>query len=72
MVGGKIKLVFDPETLKSHRWSEEAMLEHFSLAVLPSAPRFLKERDEIVKRARKYRSFPYEATKKATIRKARV
>lgn len=72
MVEGKIKLVFDPETLKSHRWSGEVLLEHFSLAVLPSAPRFLKERDEIMKRARKYSSFPYEATEKARVQKAKV
>jgi len=56
-VNGETKLVFDPETLKGHRWSEEALLEHFSLAVMPSGPRFLKERDEIRKRARKYRNF---------------
>ncbi len=56
-VNGETKLVFDPETLKGHRWSEEALLEHFSLAVLPSGPRFLKQRDEIKKRARKYRNF---------------
>jgi len=54
---GKTQLVFDPETLKGHRWSEKALMEHFSLAVLPSGPRFSKERDEIMKRARKYRSF---------------
>jgi len=72
MVKGKIKLVFDPETLKNHRWSEEALLEHFSLAVLPSAPRFLRERDEIMKRTRKYRNFPHEATKKTMIREAKV
>ena len=56
-VNGETKLAFDSETLKGHRWSEEALLEHFSLAVLPSGPRFLKERDEIRKRARKYRNF---------------
>jgi multimeric flavodoxin WrbA len=72
MVEDKIKLLFDSKALKNHRWSEEALLEHFSLAVLPSAPRFLKERDEIVKRVRKYRSFPYEATKNVRIRKAKV
>lgn len=72
MVEGKIKLVFDPETIKGHRWSEETLFEHFSLAVLPSAPRFLKERDEIMKRARKYRSFLHEAAKKVRIRKAKV
>ena len=64
MVNGETKLVFDPETLKGHRWSEEALLEHFSLAVLPSGPRFLKERGEIRKRARKYRSFLNEKTEK--------
>jgi multimeric flavodoxin WrbA len=57
VVNGETKLVFDPETLKGHRWSEETLLEHFSLAVLPSGPRFLKERDEIRKRAHKYRVF---------------
>jgi hypothetical protein len=56
-VNGEIKLVFDPETIKGHRWSEEALLEHFSSAVLPSGPRFLKERNEIRKRASKYHSF---------------
>ncbi len=56
-VNGETKLVFDPETLKDHRWSEEALPKHFSSAILPSGPRFLKERDEIKKRARKYRSF---------------
>lgn len=35
-------------------------LKHFSLAVLPSGPRFLRERDEIEKRARKYRGFSNE------------
>jgi len=64
MMNGKKKLVFDPETLKGHRWSEEALLEHFSLAVLPSGPRFLKERDEIRKRTRKYLSFLNEKTEK--------
>jgi len=57
MVNGVIKPVFDPETLKSHRWSEEALLKNFSLAISPSGPRFLKERDEIRRRTRKYRSF---------------
>ena len=66
-VKGKTKLVFDPETLKGHRWSEKALMEHFSLAVLPSGPRFLKERDEIMKRARKYRDFRMKIAKKATI-----
>lgn len=57
IVDGETKLVFNPETLKGHRWSEEALLEHFSLAVLPSGPRFLRERGEIRKKARKYRNF---------------
>ena len=56
-VNGETKLVFDPDTMKGHRWSEEALLEHFSIAVLPSGPRFLKEKDEIRKRARKYHGF---------------
>lgn len=63
-MNGETKLFFDPETLKGHRWSEEALLEHFSLAVLPSGPRFLKERDEIRKRARKYRDFLNEKVMK--------
>jgi len=54
-VDGKTKLAFDPETIKGHRWSAEALLEHFSLAVLPSGPRFVKEKDEIRRRAEKYR-----------------
>jgi hypothetical protein len=62
-VNSETKLVFDPDTLKGHRWSEEALLEHFSLAVLPSGPRFLKEKDEIRKRARKYRGFLDESRK---------
>jgi len=66
-VKGKTQLVFDPETLKGHRWSEKALMEHFSLAVLPSGPRFLKERDEITKRARKYRNFHMKIAKKATV-----
>jgi len=53
-VNGRTRLVFDPETLKDHRWSEEALLEHFSSAVLPSGPRFLSEKEEIRKRASKY------------------
>ena len=65
-VNGETKLVFDSETLKGHRWSEEALLEHFSVAVLPSGPRFLKERDEIRKKARKYRSFLNEKIEKGS------
>jgi multimeric flavodoxin WrbA len=55
-VNGETKLAFIPETLKNHRWSEEALFNNFSLAILPSGPRFLKEMDEIKKRARKYDS----------------
>ncbi len=51
---GETKLIFDPESLGGHRWSEEGLLEHFSRAVLPSGPRFLNERDEIRKKAQKY------------------
>jgi len=57
VVNGKTKLVFDPETLRDHRWGEEALLEHFSSAVLPSGPRFLREKDEIRKRTSKYQVF---------------
>jgi len=53
-VNGKARLVFDSKTLKDHRWSEVALFEHFSLAVLPSGPRFQSEKDEIRKRASKY------------------
>ena len=56
-VNGGIRLVFDSETLKDHRWSEEALLEHFSSAVLPSGPRFLSEKEEIKRRASKYQVF---------------
>jgi multimeric flavodoxin WrbA len=53
----KIKFVFDPESLKSHRWSEEALVANFSLAILPSGPRFLKEREKINQRASKHGDF---------------
>lgn len=53
----KIELSFYPETLKENRWSEKALREHFSSAILPSGPRFLKKRDEIRKRTQKYLSF---------------
>ena len=56
-VNNETKLIFDPETLKSHRWSESALFERFSLAILPSGQRFMEERDEIRKRARKYLDF---------------
>lgn len=57
-VSGKVKLTFDPETLKSHRWSEKALYERFYLAILPSGPRFLARKDEIKKRAEKYLNYP--------------
>ncbi len=60
VVNGRIRLVFDSETLKDHRWSEESLLEHFSLAVLPSGPRFLREKDEIRKRASRYQALAQE------------
>jgi multimeric flavodoxin WrbA len=53
-VDGKIELVFDSETLENHRWTEDAMFEHFSAAILPSGPRYLKNKNEIRKRAGKY------------------
>jgi hypothetical protein len=56
-VNQKTEFVFDPQSLKSHRWSEEALLANFSLAILPSGPRFLKEREDIGKRASKYSNF---------------
>lgn len=56
-VNEKMKFVFDPESLKNHRWSEEALLANFSLAILPSGPRFLKEREEIRKRASEHSKF---------------
>lgn len=62
-VNNETKLVFDPETLKGHRWSENALLERFSSAVLPSGPRFMEERDEIRKRSRKYLDFLSEKAK---------
>jgi multimeric flavodoxin WrbA len=58
VVNGKIKLVFDPETLKDYRWSEKGLREDFASAILSSGPRFLKEKDEIRKRAEKYANFP--------------
>jgi len=55
-VNGASRLVFDPETLKNHRWSEEGLLEHFSSAVLPSGPRFMREKEEIRRRVSKYQA----------------
>ena len=62
-VNNETKLVFDPETLKGHRWSEDALLERFSSVVLPSGPGFVEERDEIRKRSRKYIDFLSEKAK---------
>lgn len=59
IINNEIKLVFDQESLRVHRWSE-ALFEKFLSAVLDSGPRFLKEKDEIRKRAEKYLSFPRE------------
>jgi len=56
-VNNETKFIFDPETLKSDRWSENALFERFSLAILPSGQRFMEERDEIKKRAKKYLDF---------------
>ena len=56
-LNNETKIVFDPQSLKSHRWSEEALLANFSLAILPSGPRFLKEREEIRKRGSKHSNF---------------
>lgn len=56
-VGNHMKLVFDPESLKDNRWTEEGMFEHFAVAVQPSGPRYLKERDEIRRRMSRYKAF---------------
>ena len=56
-VNKQTEFVFDPQSLKNHRWSEEGLLASFSLAILPSGPRFLKEREEIRKRATKHSNF---------------
>lgn len=55
-MNGKVKLVFDPETLKDHRWSEEAPRALFPGGSTILAE-ILKERDEIRKRANKYLRF---------------
>lgn len=57
IINNKIKLVFDQESLKMHRWSQ-ALYEKFFSAVLDSGPRFLGQKDEIRKRAEKYVNFP--------------
>jgi hypothetical protein len=61
VVDGEVKLVFDRETLKNHRWSEEMLREHL-LFVLSSRPRFLKEKEEIRKRAERCIEFPSRKT----------
>jgi multimeric flavodoxin WrbA len=53
---GAIKLSFNPENLKEHRWSDRALQENLFNAVLSSGPRFLEEKAEIEKRAQKYLS----------------
>lgn len=52
-----IKLSFNPENLKKHRWSNEALQENLFSAVLSSGPRFLEEKTEIEKRSQKYLQF---------------
>jgi len=59
IINNEIKLFFDQESLRVHRWSE-ALFEKFSSAVFDSGPRFLREKDEIKKKAEKYLSFPCE------------
>jgi len=51
---GTIKLSFNPENLKEHRWSDKALQENLFSAVLSSGPRFLEEKAQIEKRAQKY------------------
>jgi multimeric flavodoxin WrbA len=55
---GNIKLVFDKRSFKDNRWSDEALFKNFSLAVLPSAEKFLRKRDKIMEKSKKYREFP--------------
>jgi multimeric flavodoxin WrbA len=62
-VNNETKLVFNAETLKNNRWSEDALLQRFSSAVLPSGPRFMEEKDEIRKRSKKYLDFLSEKAK---------
>jgi multimeric flavodoxin WrbA len=61
VVDGEVKLVFDRETLKNHRWSEEMLREHLS-AILSSRSRFLEEKEEIRKMAERYVEFPCRKT----------
>jgi hypothetical protein len=61
VVDGEVKLVFDRETLKNHRWSEEMLREHLS-AILSSRSRFLEEKEEIRKMAESYVEFPCRKT----------
>ncbi len=58
IVNGNINLRFDKDSLKANRWDEEMLSRQFSEAVLPSGPRFLKEKNEIIKKIGKYRDFP--------------
>jgi multimeric flavodoxin WrbA len=62
IVDENMTLVFDRNSLKENRWSEEALSKNFFSAVLPSGQRFLREKDEIMKRVKKYRNFPPNTT----------
>ncbi|MEM1552009.1 MAG: flavodoxin family protein [Candidatus Bathyarchaeia archaeon] len=59
IINNEIKLVFDKESLKTHRWST-ALFEKFLSSILDSGPRFLSQKDEIKKRAEKYVNFPHK------------
>lgn len=56
-VDNQMRLAIDAGTLKDNRWTEEGLFEHFTVAVLPSGPRYLKERQEIRKRMSRYKAF---------------
>jgi len=58
---GQTELIFDPETARNHRWSEQSLIENFSVAILPSGPRFLEKRTEIAEKAQRYIGFPKQA-----------
>ncbi|NPA15519.1 MAG: flavodoxin family protein [Deferribacteres bacterium] len=50
---GKLSVKFeDPE---NHRWTPENIKEHFEKNVLPSGPRYMKLRNEIKERLKRYR-----------------
>lgn len=50
---GKLGVKFeDPE---NNRWTEKNMILHFEENILPSAPRYLKRKDEIKKRLERYK-----------------